>query len=263
MLKRVSPIQYNRPVTRGRTGPLFITCETDDGSTEDVVAKFSGGCDQGNINLAREVIGACLAGDLGLPVPEPFLIDVPAQWVATVPDANERAKVGGSSPVAFGSRFMTGQFGIWTPGNLISDIMLPTAVSIFVFDAIIQNPDRRSDNPNCLVRGDELRIFDHELAFSHGLIIGWQPPWSLGGLKSMETNGNHIFRAGLKGRIVDYAPIRAAWAALSDARIAGYETALPAEWINVEATAAAAIKLIKDARDNIDAVLEEVKRVLL
>jgi hypothetical protein len=212
VLKRVSPIQYDRAVTRGRTGPLFITCEATDGSAVEVVAKFSGGCHQGNVNLAREVVGACLAGDLGLPVPEPFLINIPAQWAATIPDTSERAKVQRSSPVAFGSRAVTGQLSVWSPGNSISDIMLPMAAGIFVFDGIIQNPDRRSGNPNCLVRGDELRIFDHELAFSHGLVLGWTPPWVIGGLKPMETNGNHIFRAGLKGRSIDYGPIRAAWA---------------------------------------------------
>lgn len=238
-----------------------MTCETGDGSTVEVVAKFSGGCDQGNVNLAREVIGACLAGDLGLPVPEPFLIDIRPQWAATVP-ASEITKIQASSSVAFGSRAMTRQFSIWTPGNTISDIMLPMAAGIFVFDAIIQNPDRRSDNPNCLVRGDEIRIFDHELAFSHGLMIGWTPPWVAGGLKPMETNGNHIFRGEMKGRSIDYGPIRAAWAGLSDAQIADYEKALPVEWADVANAAAGATKLIRDARNNIDAVLEEVKRVL-
>lgn len=262
MLNRVTPIQYDRPATRGRTGPLFLTCEAPDGSVVEVVTKFSGGCDQGNVNLAREVIGACLAGDLGLPLPEPFLVDVPAEWAATIPDTNERIKVERSSTVAFGSRAMTGQFSVWTPGNTISDIMLPTATGIFVFDGIIQNPDRRTDNPNCLVRGDALRIFDHELAFSHGLVLGWKPPWAIGGLKSMETNGNHIFRAGLKGRTIDLVPIRDAWASLSDARIAEYVEALPVEWDDVANVAASAIKLIRDTRDNIDAVLEEVKRVL-
>lgn len=264
MLKRISPIQYDRSATRGRTGPLFITCEADDGSIVEVVAKFSGGCDQGNINLAREVIGACLAGDLGLPVPEPFLIDVPPQWAATLP-TGEITKVQRSSPVAFGSHAVTGQLSVWSPGNSISDIMLPIAAGIFVFDGIIQNPDRRSINPNCLVRGDELRIFDHEMAFSHDLpIIGqpWTPPWLLGGLKSMETNGNHIFRAGLKGRTIDFGPIRAAWTGLSDAHIADYERALPAEWTDVASAAASATKLIRDARNNIDAVLNEVKRVI-
>lgn len=90
----------------------------------------------------------------GLPVPEPFLIDVPRLWAATVP-ASESAKVQRSSPVAFGSRAVTGQLSVWSPGNSISDTMLPMAAGIFVFDGIIQNPDRRSVNPNCLVRGDE------------------------------------------------------------------------------------------------------------
>jgi hypothetical protein len=67
---------------------------------------------------------------------------------------------------------------------------------------------------------------------------------------------------GLKGRKIDYGPIRAAWADLSDAKIADYERALPVEWSGTAATVAGAIKLIMDARDNIDACLEEVKRVL-
>ena len=261
-MKRISPIQYDRSAKLGKTRPLFITCEAADGSIVEVVAKFSRGCEQGNINLACEVIGACLAGDLGLPVPEPFLIEVPAEWTVTIPDADDRAKAQQSSPIAFGSRVVTQQFSVWMPGNAISDIMLPKAAGIFVFDGIIQNPDRKSDNPNCLVRGDELYIIDHELAFLHGLIIGWTPPWSIGGLKPMETNGNHIFRAELKGRSIDFGPIRGAWAGLSDAQIADYERALPAEWADVASTAASATKLIRDARDNIDAVLEEVKRVL-
>ena len=31
---------------------------------------------------------------------------------------------------------------------------------------MIQNPDRRQDKPNLLRKGDELAIFDHEMAFS-------------------------------------------------------------------------------------------------
>ena len=143
MLRRITPIRYDRATTGGRTGPLFITCEAPDGSPVDVVAKFSGGCDQGNINLAREVIAAQLARDLGLPVPEAFLIEIPPEWAATVP-ADQRSKIQTSSPVAFGSHAAAGRFRVWTPGHEISEAMLPVAAAIFVFDAIIQNPDRRS-----------------------------------------------------------------------------------------------------------------------
>ncbi|MCB4771062.1 hypothetical protein LGR54_20845 [Ancylobacter sp. Lp-2] len=157
---------------------------------------------------------------------------------------------------------MTGQFATWSSGNLVSDLMLPAAAGIFVFDAITQNPDRRAANPNCLVRGDELRIIDHELTFSHELVLGWKPPWMQDGLKHLESPGYHIFRERLRGRVIDYGLIRDAWQGLSDAKVADYEAALPTEWPDVGHSAASAMKLIRDARDNIDAVLEEVKRVL-
>lgn len=258
LLRRIAPVQYDRPVTRGKTEPLFITCEDANGETIEVVAKFSAGCEQGNVNLAREVIGACLAGDLGLPLPEPFLIQISPDWAATVPIP----KIARSSPVAFGSAVVTRQWGVWAPGNVITEPMLQTAAAIFVFDGIIQNPDRRSSNPNCFVRGDDLRIFDHELAFSHEMIIAWVAPWRVGGLKSLETEGNHIFRMGLRSRAIDYDAIRRAWTGLSDGQIADYEGALPAEWPDVASAAASAIRLIRSARDNIDGVLDEVKRVL-
>ena len=83
MLKRIKPIQYLKAIKTGRTEPLFIVCEMDNGSTVEVVAKFSAGCFENNINLAKEVIGACLAGDLGLPVPVPFLIEIDQDWINT------------------------------------------------------------------------------------------------------------------------------------------------------------------------------------
>jgi hypothetical protein len=113
-----------------------------------------------------------------------------------------------------------------------------------------------------LVRGNQIRIFDHELAFTHGVVVGWRPPWVLGGLKPMETPGFHIFRIGLVGRAIDFGPIRSAWSGLSDGRIAEYERVLPTEWTGVAAAVKTALALIRDARDNIDACLEEVKRVL-
>jgi len=96
------------------------------------------------------------------------------------------------------------------------------------------------------MQGDELRIFDHELAFSHGLIIGWIPPWRMGGLKFMETKGNHIFLSRLRGRNIDFQPIRATWAGLSDAAIEGYKEALPAEWTGVAGAATSAIRLVRE-----------------
>jgi hypothetical protein len=262
MLARVKAIEHHALTTSGKTRPSRIVCERADGTTVEVVAKFSAGCDEHEASLAREVIAACLAADLGLPVPEPFLVDVPCDWADHVPDPGQRARVQVSSPVAFGSRNITGGYVAWHIGMRIDETMLPMAAAIFTFDAIIQNIDRRVGNPNCFVKGSQIRIFDHELAFTHGVVIGWKPPWMPGSLKSLETPGFHIFRAGLIGRRIDFGPIRAAWVALSDLRIAEYGKALPSEWSGAANAVRAALTLIRDARDNIDACLAEVKRVL-
>ncbi|MGN6422455.1 MAG: HipA family kinase [Asticcacaulis sp.] len=262
LLRNAEAVELIRPTSVGRTGPLIIACELDNGDVVELVAKFSGRCEEGAIHLAREVIGASLAGYLGLPVPEPFFVNISDDWVSTIPDPTIRQNVLISSRTAFGSRLITGQYSIWSAGNIVTAAMLPMASAIFAFDAIVQNPDRRIGNPNCLVRGDQLRIFDHELAFSHRLLIGWQPPWALGSLQSFQNNGQHIFYHGLKGKNVDLQAIKAAWSALSDETIAGLADGLTGIWDNVNASVSDALTLIAGARDNIDGCITEIGRVL-
>ena len=262
MLGRVIALEYVRQMGTGRTCPLMLNCEKPDGSVVAVVAKFSDFCEQREIHLTREVVGACLAADLGLPVPEPMLIEIPPGWSDIVPDAPLRGRIAASSPVAFGSTLMTGGYSAWTVDTKIKEAMFDTGAAIFAFDAIIQNPDRRTTNPNCLVRGEEIRIIDHELAFAHTVVLGWRPPWAPGGLNWLETKGSHIFLADLKRSGVDFAPIRQRWNAIPDDRLDEYRAAIPAEWENLAADLDSALALIRDARDNIDACITEIRRVL-
>ena len=262
MILRATPIAFDRAMGNGRTKPALLVCETQAGEEVEVVAKFSANCDQGVTNLAREVIAACLAGDLGLPIPTPYLLDITPTWAASVSDATIRDNILRSAPVAFGSALAGAQFSAWNDGIALRPAMVPVALATFVFDAIIQNPDRRFGNPNCLVRGDAFRIFDHELAFAHGLILGWNPPWTPGSLQLLEQPGFHIFRRKLRGENLDFDRIRESWKRLTDSRIDGYAGTIPADWAQAVADVASAITLIKSARDNIDACIVEIQRVL-
>jgi hypothetical protein len=262
MLDHATPIQFDRATTSGRTHPAIVVCETTKGEQIDVVAKFSASCDQGVINLARETIAACLAADLGLPIPKPFLLDIKPDWAASVADPVARAAIQRSAPVAFGSTLAGPQFSAWNDGNTLRPAMRPTALGIFVFGAIIQNPDRRSSNPNCLIRGDAIRIFDHELAFNHGMILGWIPPWQLGGLQHFLQPGFHIFRDKLHLENLDFDPVKESWERIVDSHLAQYAATVPAEWADAKLAVETALALIRDARDRIEACLIEVRRVL-
>lgn len=262
VLRRVVATQFDRPARTGRTRPLFLTCRDAAGEEVEVIAKLSARCDQGVVNLTREAIAACLAADLGLPVPEPMLVELPPDWIASVTEAETHKALRASLPVALGSKQVGPQFSTWKPETRLTPGMLPLALAIFVFDALIANPDRRTENPNCLVRGEELRIYDHEMAFTHHIVIPRLEPWRPGALQDLTVPGRHIFRDRLRGAVLDFAPIRAAWAALSDGMVDGYATALPAEWAGAAADAAAAIRMIKDVRDRMEDCLTEIARVL-
>ena len=262
MLPRATPTAFDRAMGNGRTKPALLVCETQAGEEVEVVAKFSANCDQGVTNLAREVIGACLAGDLGLPIPTPYLLDITPAWAASVTNMAYHASIQRSVSVAFGSRLVGAQFSAWSDGTILRPAMVPVALAVFVFDAIVQNPDRASHNPNCLVNGDLLRIFDHELAFAHGLILGWKPPWIIGSLQVFETPGFHIFRRKLRAENLYFSPVRESWMRLTDSQVDDYAGAIPLEWAQASADVANAIALIKAARDHIDGCLAEIQRVL-
>lgn len=261
MIPRAVLTRIDRTAIQGRTGPVLAACETDAGEEVEVFLKLSAGCDQKVVNLAREAVAACLAADLGLPVPKPWLVEISPEILPAVTDTAIAKKIRESSPVAFGSTRTSG-FSVWNTGQRLTDPMRSTAAGILLFDAIIQNPDRRTENPNCLVRGDELRIIDHELAFAHRLILLWRAPWTLGGMSNFETPGRHIFVQALKGVPVDFGGITTRWAALSDARLQKYGRGIPAEWADARADVDAALKLIGAARDNIDACIAELGRIL-
>ncbi|MCC8937435.1 hypothetical protein H8A99_13370 [Bradyrhizobium sp. Arg68] len=262
MLSLVSPVSFLKPTSKGKTEPLMLLCERQDGSEVELVAKFSGVCEEKEVNLAREVIAVCLAADLNLPVAEPMIVEASPDWIDTIPDAAIRAKVAGSCRLAFGSKLITGQYSVWNSGTQVTESMLLTAAAIFTFDALIQNFDRQETNPNCLVNGEKILIFDHEQAFMHKLMLFWKPPWALGGLQNFEVPGRHIFRPSLLGRAIDFESIKTSWTNISDQRVEAYRSAIPPEWSGSQGPLDAALSLIKDARDNIDGCLQEISRVL-
>lgn len=263
MLSRATADEIIRRADAGRTGPVLMLCEADTAAPVELFCKLSSGCDEGVLNLAREVIAACLAKDLELPVPVPYLVDIPPQLSAVVADRNIAAQLRESSSVCFGSARVENQFSAWSSGSRISDTLAPVAVSALLFDAVIENVDRRVSNPNCLVSGDRVRLIDHELGFpSKSIVIGRLPPWQEGGLNWLDQSDGHIFCQGLKKRNIDVSPLREAWSRVSDDRLQEYRAAIPWEWAQALPAVDEAIDRIRGARDNLGGVIAEILRVL-
>ncbi|MCC6983604.1 MAG: hypothetical protein IT535_10075 [Bauldia sp.] len=208
-------------------------------------------------------MAACLANDLGLPINEPFLVDLDPAWVETIPDPSVQQVLRNSADVGFASKAAGAQWKPWLRTDALTAERQPAALAILAFDAYIENDDRKLGNPNCLIKGDEFRIIDHELAFGIRLRLFPRPePWRLGYLQRLVGPDGHIFGAKLKGLDLDFERLRRAWADLPDDRLTTYVTALPQEWTVAAQAAEAALTHILAVRDRIDDCLTELKRVL-
>ena len=104
--------RIDRTADNGRTEPVLAACqavgEAADVHDVEMFVKLSAGCDQGEVNLAREAIAACLAADLGLPVPKPWLVEVPPEIIPVISDVQIADKLRRSSRIAFGSTLTPG-----------------------------------------------------------------------------------------------------------------------------------------------------------
>lgn len=263
MLGRVTAGEVIREAKSGRTRPVLMLCEADTDGAVEVFCKLSAGCFEGVRNLAREVVAACLATDLNLPVPTPYVVEIPTPLASVVTDPDIAERLGSSSSVGFGSAKVANQFNVWTSGNRVTESMLPSALGTFVFDAVIDNVDRKPSNPNCLANRDRLRLIDHELAFpSTSGLLGWQPPWQAGALSWLDRADGHLFCRELKARNLDFGPLRRLWSAISDDRLLEYQHAIPSEWDAAHPAVEEALDRVRNARDNLDGVIAETRRVL-
>ena len=233
MLDTVDAVRYIKVLSAGRNQPWLIEAERGDGEVVEVVAKL-GSAECGPGGLIREAYCAMLAADLGLPVAEPFVVQLTPEFIDTLPD-NERGRASGQN-MAFGSTFVANLLPI-QPGLSLPTSLRAEAASTFAFDAGVVNSDRLVTKPNCLTDGTSLLLIDHELCLNlHGRGFLMKEPWSNGALAHMAIDpSRHVFYQDLKPSRADsprpdLSEICGLLGDIQPSRVREYHAAIPPEW---------------------------------
>jgi hypothetical protein len=219
-----------RPTSSGRNLSFFCQCEDSAGVLAgDYVVKLL----DGKLGALLELLGSRLAAHFGIMVPEPVAVNVDAGFAALLtgdPQFNGHTPLIQSNiGLNFGSRYLN-PVSQWQGGRRIPDTMVDSAVEIFAFDALIQNPDRRVTNPNLLTMGSSFYVYDHETSFSFLQAILQPPePWIVENEPYLKQ---HIFHDGLKKRAIDLTAFCERLTQLTDAVLLGFRTEVPAEWMH-------------------------------
>ncbi len=154
VLPHLTALRYLQPLREGGSLPAVI--ETEDGLW---VVKFRG-AGQGPRALIAELVVGSIARELGLPVPDLALVDLPAPFGADEPDPEIRELLQASYGVNVGIRYLDGAFNFdaAAAGDLIDPAL---AAEVVWLDAYLTNPDRTARNPNLLVWNRALWLIDH------------------------------------------------------------------------------------------------------
>lgn len=257
---------FIQPMKSGRNRPLLFGCEDASGKQIEVVLKLRGRELTSQMQMV-ELVTAQLADDLGIDVPQPAIVDLPDGFEAVVTNEAAAAAIRASAGLNFGSVHLGSGFTTWPPERAPHGHQRDQAAAIFAFDTLIQNPDRRAQNPNLWARSDRLGVYDHEQAFSFLAlpIIGGAPkPWNPADQSgtSFRFLENHIFYPALRGAVFDLDPFGDRLADVSDDDLDGYVAAVPSEWREGNSLAEDIGAYLREARQERTRLVGFIKHLL-
>lgn len=191
-LRTIFALEHIDKLESGATVPMLIRgiCK-DTQKKDEYVVKYI----QGRITKeasCNELLGSFLAMQMGLNVPEPVLIEISQDFVATIDHLPEVKYIKNCIGYNFGSQFVNGYMEILNDQSL-NEYQIDSAIDIFAFDILICNTDRRVEKHNVESNGNETLIFDHELAFGFVSFIFPNPePWKIPD-DDLKWIKNHVF----------------------------------------------------------------------
>ncbi len=146
-------------------------------------------------HLAAEVFGSVLAAMFDLPCPEPALIEFSPAFRATLHESQQRQLAETAPGMLFGCRLVEGPYP-YSRALPLKKLEAYEMETIYGFDNLILNTDRRPNKPNLLMPdGEEAVLIDHELSLS-----GIERAFS----NLVEGRWEHLYQ-----RHLFYAPLKA------------------------------------------------------
>ena len=234
MLSVVTATEFIKIMKSGRTAPILCRCAHENGkSAGEFVVKLRQSIG-GTRGLLQEFLGSRLASHFGILVPEAVAVNIDLEFAEALEeqDRNLAASAKASIGLNFGSTMINPAATTWLVERTIPDAMWRDAVNIFAFDALIQNPDRRSANPNLFTQGDSIYVYDHETSFSFLLaVVRSAEPWNL---EREEYLTQHVFYRRLKSKEIDLDDFEARLQALTGDVLAQVREEIPDEWMHAD-----------------------------
>lgn len=267
---KISDIHYSLPVveaispheqfTTGANKPLLVTAVDEHGCKGDYVVKFRGAERMSSEACMRELLAAFIAMQMEITTVMPVIVNISPEFVELLKGNDAWGLAHKSIGFNYGSEYVPAHKTILVNEDL-NNHQLPFAQQVFCFDVFIQNSDRTKDKPNMITDGNEIVIFDHELAFGFAMDIFRNPtPWQLRD-NDLEWINRHCLLPILKGREFDYAGFSDRLNNLSPEFWQAAKALIPEEWQSPQFDTIR--QYLTAICENKDSFITELKKLIL
>jgi hypothetical protein len=209
----------------GYSRPARLGCSRADGSMVNVYIKFRGGVEAREFGLVSELVCSLLAREIGLNVPTPFVVNLSPEFLAGVPKVAQDL-VKRSLGLNFASESAPAGFSLVPPEPRVPLALRSSAAEVFAFDVIIQNCDRKTDNPNLLWDRSKIMLIDHERALT---FVRENPTTSFSSLE-LDRFYDHVFYSAISPSDAEFARTADSLGHLTAARIETLLGKIPEPW---------------------------------
>lgn len=191
----------------GTTEPMGIRgVDIDTGIRGQFVVKYINSSRMSAKSSCRELLGCWMARELEITVVEPVLVNISEAFVGNLIGKQGYQSALKSIGLNYGSVYEAGYNMVPNSNFALNGNLIEQAKTIFMFDMFIANADRGAGKPNVLSNGENLLVFDHELAFSFVDIISFlrnPKPWTIGAAEQ-EMYEKHYFYPYFRKQEIDF-----------------------------------------------------------
>ena len=172
MLPIYEAIGFEKVMEGGSTRPWLVNVLEGHKAIPYVVKLYTEKYNEENNSVLKEIICSNLANQFEIETPSPALIRFSEDFISTLPETLQTELNRKDQRLKFGTRLIESGYENFSPqlsGKYLRDFDLGT---IYAFDNLIMNLDRKIEKPNLFFRNDRVVLLDHEqtLATTPGAI---------------------------------------------------------------------------------------------
>ncbi len=173
MVQVVEAETFIKVMEGGTTQPWLVICHSSTGAKIYVVKLYRANYTEQNEVIFRELACSHLVNQFELSTPEAVLVNMSPEFIATLPAPQLAQYRQTAEGLKFGSAYIEPPYVNFSPALLLEFLKPFDLASVFAFDQLILNKDRREGKPNLILKSTDVYLIDHEICLE-GLEVGLQ-----------------------------------------------------------------------------------------